>query len=239
MRKTVGIILSLIVLMSVVCSNAEEAVGFKTIGEAIEKAESLEAECVSNGKYGVVVNMDGKHIRIFAEMDDVAKDKYEATIDTNRLADRPALSEEFKDYAKMLNIVKTEEITAQPIQQSVLDAYVSDDNGQAATINQLMLDGFDCIHAEVTNDNEDDQANAVLLVDNGIFAYYVTIASTANEYYNKESVDSTGDIRIIKISLAGLNSNAASTEYSANGEAIAEEFAFVGIGFFQAGECIE
>jgi hypothetical protein len=240
------VILALMVAPLALCAFAEEQAESKiglyaTINDAMTETEDLGIEFANEDYYSVVVNVNGNYVRIIAGLDEEAKGKLSEATDPDRLADRPILKEEFTTYARTLPVVKVEEIVAQPIQPEVLDAYTNDKDN-LPTLNQLKEEGFECSYAFVVKNEDADAGNAVLLVDNGMFAYYITLEVTENEYYNKDSVDKAGELYAEKIELVGLGSHAADLSYASDGSVVQAGLnIWTGFGaiIVQGGDCIE
>ena len=245
MKKTILVILAIMVAALTVSAFAEEQneskIGlYATINDALAETKDLGIDYANDDYYSVVVDLNGRYIRIITELDAEAKEKRTASVDPDRLADWPMLKNDFISYAKMLPVFKIEEIVAQPIPEDVLEAYTSDKNN-LPTLSQLDEDGFEYAYAYPVKDEGEEAENAVLLVENGMFTYHITLEVTEDEYYNEDSVGKAGELCAEKIELVGLGSNAANLKYAADGSIVPSELSiWMGFGsVVQGGDCIE
>ena len=105
------------VMLTACCSGqsagAEEAT-FKTIGDAVNSPEEDRAIGGTEDQYIVVLKNGDGYVRVVADMDDKAKELYEATM---MAEDFDKAYDEYLNYMSTLPVKYTEEITAKPLDQ--------------------------------------------------------------------------------------------------------------------------
>lgn len=114
-------------------AGAEEAT-FKTIGDAVNSPEEDRAIGGTEDQYIVVLKNGDGYVRVVADMDDKAKELYEATM---MAEDFDKAYDEYLDYVSTLPVAYTEEITAKPLDQEYLDSLIG------MTMYDLEDEGFE------------------------------------------------------------------------------------------------
>ena len=135
MKKTVSLVLSVIILCAICVSQAEgkELPAFASIQEVIDSADNhIEIRDHSNAVV-LILEKDGRYFRMVTLLDDHAKELYQfVEAENHSITDIRT----FEKYARALPLSYTEELPDVPKSQAELDEL----NGK--TIQELMDEGF-------------------------------------------------------------------------------------------------
>lgn len=226
MKKFLAVFLALGLIVSMCVAFAEEEVAedaeevvsvspleFETLGRAMEEAVFNDVEGSSDNSYIMVVEAGDKYYRLIADMDETALAKLEAIYSVEDVDDIDAVVEDFNEYIKTLPITKVEEITAVPIDQTVLDAYAG------LTISELEDRGFE--QASSGWGGEDEEV--VFTMSNGLFNYDFVVNETPEDYQAHSEDGDYSAFTVKSCTLAGISNNALILRYHADGTVDPEE----------------
>ena len=120
MKKIIAMVLSVMLLCAAIGVTAEGAdkPQFATFGDAFAAAGENPLYGGSDEKMAVIVEQDGKYIRVVTELDEKAQALDEAALESDDIDTAYA---EFEAYVKTLPVSYTEEFTVQPKEQAELD----------------------------------------------------------------------------------------------------------------------
>ena len=204
MKKVLLVVLALVMLTGIVL--AEEAVPFTTIGEAMHAEGYTGIAGGDDEHYAVVIEAEGKYIRLVADTDEKAKKLSEATLEYADADSLEAAFEAYNAYIETLPVAYAEEITAQPITQEELDALAG------KTLLEVEEAGYESNSSEM---GEDD--TAIYTVSYGLFNYNLLLNETYTEYMEHNDNGFIGDLTVKSACFAGLSHNAAELRYRADG----------------------
>lgn len=236
MKKILAVFLALGLIVSVCAAFAEEEIAeevaevaeevtevaeeagnspleFKTLGSAMEEAVFEDVEGAMDNYYVMIVEAGDKYYRLIADMDETAISKQEAIFNIEDVDNLDAAVEDFNEYIKTLPVSKVEEITAAPIEQTVLDALVG------LTISELEDRGFE--QASSGWGGEDEEV--VFTMANGLFNYDFVVYETAEDYQAHSEDGDYSAFTVKSCTLAGISNNALNLRYHADGTAEPEE----------------
>ena len=130
MKKTALLILAVIILCSACAARAEgkELPAFASIREALDSTEGYAEIREDNDRIVLILEMDGRYLRMVTFPDEYAKELYQAAETAEH---RSAAMEAFDSYAWALPVSCTEEFTALPKEQAELDALEGKSRGTA------------------------------------------------------------------------------------------------------------
>ena len=111
MKKLAAVILAILMLCPVCSVMASEAPLFHTIKEALGASEGYASINETDHYVILILERDGKYIRVVTMMDDPAKELYQAAL----TAEDSSAFELFDAYAWDLPVSYTEIITAMPL----------------------------------------------------------------------------------------------------------------------------
>ena len=216
MKKILLMMLALAMLTSVafaeefsaVPESPEESIAapFATIGEAMHAEGYTGIGGGDDEHYIVVVEAEGKYIRLVADTDEEAKKLGEATQEYVDADSLEAAFEAYNAYIETLPIAYAEEITAQPIPQEELDRLTG------KTLLEVEEAGYESSSSEM---GEDDAA--IYTVSSGLYNYNLLLNETYTEYMEHNDNGYIGDLTVKSASLAGLSHYAADLLYRADG----------------------
>lgn len=243
--KKIFIFLIGMVMLTACCgqpSGAEEAV-FTTIGEAVNSSETDRAIGGTEDQYIVVLKNGKTYLRIVADMDEKAKELYEATLTAD---DVEKAIDDYIDYMSTLPVAYTEEITAKPLDQEYLDTLVGKTMGELEELgfeaeccgsvdtetkqykDYMAGEGFSISYGE----NSSTDINAVgassgentsekfvpeveFTMSNGLYLYHFFAAQTAKEFLE---MDSDENLVAVTAAFSGISPNASQLKFHADGE---------------------
>ena len=216
--KRILVSVFLAVLMMIACAYAEEAL-FATIGEAMEQAEYDGIAGGDESRWVIVVTLDGRAIRVVAELDEESGALYDAIFEAD-IDDMEAAQAAYDEHLKTLPVLYTEEITAQPATRAELDALAG------MTLSELEEAGYE--ENEIEGAEDDDVRSKVSC---GLFCYELVLNEPYEVYLEHEENDTVGDLTVKSAEYAGISRNAADLRYHADGTVDPEEDAW---GEFEA-----
>ena len=118
MKKLAALVLAILMFCSVYGVMASEGPYFHTIREALDISEGYAAINETDDYVILILEKDGKTLRVVTMMDESAKELYQTA-----MAEEDSSAFEMVDaYAWNLPVSYTEEITAMPLEQAELDA---------------------------------------------------------------------------------------------------------------------
>ena len=215
MKKILLAVLAVLALaMMAGITLAEEGavpVPFATIGEAVSSdgftgvQGSDEEHCVA------VVEMDGKYIRLVADMDEEAKKLGGATLEYTDAETLAAAFDAYNAYIETLPVAYAEVITAEPKPQEELDALAG------RTLLEIEEAGYESGSSEMGVDD-----TAVYTVSFGLYDYDLLLDVTYTEYMEHSDSGYIGDLTVKSASFAGISRNAAELRWRADGTYDAE-----------------
>ena len=171
------------VMLTACCSGqsagAEEAT-FKTIGDAVNSPEEDRAIGGTEDQYIVVLKNGDGYVRVVADMDDKAKELYEATM---MAEDFDKAYDEYLNYMSTLPVKYTEEITAKPLDQEYLDSLIG------MTMFDLEDEGFE----PETFGTVDAGSKQYKDFMNGDISMGITMGTSYGESFSISSSSSTDD----------------------------------------------
>ena len=157
MKKFAAFILVMLMLCSVYGVMASEPSFYHTIREALNASEGYAAINETDDYVILILEKDGKTLRVVTMMDESAKELYQTA-----MAEEDSSAFEMVDaYAWNLPVSYTEEITAMPLEQAELDALA----GRA--IRDIMRE-WQC-RGFVTSSSGNDKT--VISLDYGMYKY--------------------------------------------------------------------
>lgn len=160
MKKTVLLILSVIILCTACAAQAAEGElpVFTSIRDALDSTEGY-AEIREHEDYIVLIlEMDDRYIRMVVLPDDHAKELYRA-VDAEHSS---AAMEAFDEYAWTLPLSYTEELPEKPMSQAELDGL------KGKTFQELMDGGFG---REMILPESEVEAPAAICLEYGFYRY--------------------------------------------------------------------
>ncbi|QUC67243.1 hypothetical protein [Aristaeella hokkaidonensis] len=157
MKKLAALVLAILMFCSVYGVMASEDPYFHTIREALDISEGYAAINETDDYVILILEKDGKTLRVVTMMDESAKELYQTA-----MAEEDSSAFEMVDaYAWNLPVSYTEEITAMPLEQAELDALA----GRA--IRDIMRE-WQC-RGFVTSSSGNDKT--VISLDYGMYKY--------------------------------------------------------------------
>ncbi|MBR6028430.1 MAG: hypothetical protein IKP40_05010 [Clostridia bacterium] len=185
---------------------------FDTLGEAMEAAGEDAVRGGDEDHQVIAMKWFGKYIRVVANLDDKARELYEA-VNTAEPEDISAAFEAVEAYLPSLPVVYTEELTAKPIDQADLDVLVGKTMAEAEEAGFSFSSSF----------SGEETDPVTFEMSNGLFLYEMVSNESAAEY---EAMESYENMTVQSVRFLGLSSNAAELRYHADGTAEPEEDPF-------------
>lgn len=206
MKKIIAMVLSVMLLCAAIGVTAEGAdkPQFATFGDAFAAAGENPVYGGSDEYMTVIVEQDGKYIRVVTELDEKAQALDEAALESDDIDTAYA---EFEAYVKTLPVSYTEEFTVQPKEQAELDGLAG------KTIAELEEAGFEYT-ASGTGSSEDE---IVFTMAGGVFAYDFVVDTDLADYEKRLESESFDDLKVKSGSFAGLSIFATELNYHADG----------------------
>ena len=205
MKKCLYILLVLAMVFSICCAFAEDAeipnVAFETIGEAYALVGNTGYCDWGDEKIIVLIDLDGRYFRVVATMDETAKEKQKAMIESDG-----NLFDDYQQYIESLPVDYVEEITARPISQEDLDLLVG------KTISELGADGYSMF--AITWNGGDE---LFFTLANGFFCYDFGLNASFEDYEKADMEGTFGDLTVKSVKFAGLSNNGLNFGYHADG----------------------
>lgn len=158
MKKLAAVILAILMLCPVCSVMASEAPLFHTIKEALGASEGYASINETDHYVILILERDGKYIRVVTMMDDPAKELYQAAL----TAEDSSAFELFDAYAWDLPVSYTEIITAMPLGQAELDAL------EGKTIQEIMQE-WQCRGFVSSGSSGND--GMIITLDYGLYQY--------------------------------------------------------------------
>ena len=183
---------------------------FATIGEAMEADGYTGMAAGYAENYVVIVERDGKYIRVVAEMDEEGRQLNDAI---SEAGDIEAAFEAYDEHAKALPVIYTEEFTAAPKDRAELDALAG------KTISDLEEAGY-TVSASGTGSKEDE---AVFTMACGLYEYDMILNEPFDVYEEHEENGTCGELTVKNAAFAGLSRNATELRFHADGTEDPEE----------------
>ena len=157
MKKLAALVLAILMFCSVYGVMASEDPYFHTIREALDISEGYAAINETDDYVILILEKDGKTLRVVTMMDEYAKELYQTA-----MAEEDSSAFEMVDaYAWNLPVSYTEEITAMPLEQAELDALAG------RVIRDIMRE-WQC-RGFVTSSSGNDKT--VISLDYGMYKY--------------------------------------------------------------------
>ena len=157
MKKLAALVLAILMFCSVYGVMASEDPYFHTIREALDISEGYAAINETDDYVILILEKDGKTLRVVTMMDEYAKELYQTA-----MAEEDSSAYEMVDaYAWNLPVSYTEEITAMPLEQAELDALAG------RVIRDIMRE-WQC-RGFVTSSSGNDKT--VISLDYGMYKY--------------------------------------------------------------------
>ena len=205
MKKIIATILALTLLCAACAALAEGETRYANFGEALDAAG--EDAVVGGGEdyLAVIVEKDGKYIRVVTKLDDKAMEMDEAAMEAED--DMDALIEAFDKYVRTLPVDYTEEFTVQPKTQAELDALVG------KTIGDLEEAGYE--YAEFGS--EGDENTIIFKMADGLYNYDCLVDSNADDFAKRQENDDYDSLVIKSVTFTGASLFATDLNYHADG----------------------
>ena len=205
MKKIIATILALTLLCAACAALAEGETRYANFGEALDAAG--EDAVVGGGEdyLAVIVEKDGKYIRVVTKLDDKAMEMDEAAMEAED--DMDALIEAFDKYVRTLPVDYTEEFTVQPKTQAELDALVG------KTIGDLEEAGYE--YAEFGS--EGDENTIIFKMADGLYNYDCLVDSNFEDFTRRQENDDFDSLVIKSVTFTGASLFATDLNYHADG----------------------
>ena len=214
MKKILAAVLALVMMMTAVAAFAEEQsdalASLKTGADVHQLIESIEAqdiygttfEMVNFGVAVQVAPVDGKIYRFITDGGEEAEQMFHEAYEAEYIGSALDAAEA---YVFSLPITKVEEITAQPLSQEELDAWIGKPLG-------------DLYNAGWTDSGSGTGETYVTMnVDYGFYTYVAEIDEPGDSY-DFEKLEEYADRNIMSLQLMGLCGKCADPNYTADGE---------------------
>lgn len=209
MKKVLLVVLALVLMAGVALADeASPAVPFATVGEAMASEGYTGIAAGNDEHFVVVVEEDGRYLRLVADVDDEARRLGEATLNYVDADTLEAAFEAYNAYLETLPVAYAEVITAQPKAQEELDALAG------KTLLEVEEAGYESSSSEMGENDE-----AIYTVSYGMYAYNLLLNETYTEYMAHSDAGFIGDLTVKSASFAGLSRDAAELRYHADGTA--------------------
>ncbi len=211
MKKLIAVIFALILALGCT-AGAEEAstpaaLTFATIGDAMNAEGFTGIVDGDDTHFVAVVEMDGKYVRVVAEMDEEARRLIETAAGYEDAARLEAAYAAYNAYIKTLPAAYEEEITAQPLSREELDMLAG------KTLLELEEAGF-----EHSTSNMGKNDEIIYTVSYGMFEYDLLLNETYTEYKEHDDNGYIGDLTVKSAEISGLSRYAAELRYHADGK---------------------
>ena len=205
MKKIIATILTLTLLCAACAALAEGETRYANFGEALDAAG--EDAVVGGGEdyLAVIVEKDGRYLRVVTKLDDKAMEMDEAAMEAED--DMDALIQAFDDYVRTLPVSYTEEFTVQPKAQAELDALVG------KTIGDLEEAGYE--YAEFGT--EGDENTIVFKMADGLYNYDCLVDSNFEDFTRRQENDDFDSLVIKSVTFTGASLFATDLNYHADG----------------------
>ena len=170
MRKTALLILSIFILCTACAAQASEKdlPVFTSVRDAVDSTEGYAVIRDCSDYIVLILEMDGRYIRMVTLLDDPAKDLFR-TMESEDFS--TAAVKSFEDYAWALPLSCSEELPEAPKSQAELDAL------KGKTVQELMDEGF----GEEMILTESELENPVTIhLENGFYSYQFEVANGAS-----------------------------------------------------------
>lgn len=168
MKKLAALILAILMFCTVYGVMASEDPYFHTIREALDTSEGYAAINETDDFVTLILEKDGKTLRVVTMMDEHAKDLYL----TAMAEEDSSAFEAFDAYAWNLPVSYSEEITAVPLEQAELDALAG------KTIRDIMQE-WQCKGFVTSSSSGNDKT--VILLDYGLYHYSFEVEDQGNK----------------------------------------------------------
>lgn len=213
MKRMLSILIAMILALSSLALAETDA--FATIGDAMASDGFTGKVGGTEDNYVVAVELDGKYVRVVAEMDDEGKTLGDAI---NEAEDIEAAFEAYDRHIATLPVAYTEEITATPEPQEALDALAG------KSLSEIGEAGY-----EVSASGGSEGEDVVYTVTKGIFDYDLTLNESYEAYLEHQESDDEGSLTVKSARFVGLSQNAADMNYLADGTFVGQEDVFDGL----------
>ena len=219
MKKTLAIVLALILALTAAAASAEAQPdvlsSLKTAGDVHQLILSIQEkseygttfEYLDWGVASQVVTLDGKIYRFITDGGETAKKKYS---EAYQAEDFSAALNEAEAYLYSLPITTVEELTAQPLSQEELDAWVG------KPLGDLYAAGW------TESGSGMGDPYVVMNLNYGFFTYDVQI-DIPGESYDYDKTDEYAKANIVSLKYVGLCGNCVNPEYQADGTYVPSE----------------
>ena len=207
MKKVLLVLLALVFMTGT--AMAEEgipSVPFATVGEAMNADAYTGVRGSDEEHFVVVVETEGKYIRLVADMDEEALRLYDAIGKVPDVDSMEAAAGAYETYIETLPIAYAEEITAEPVSQEELDALAG------KTLPELEEAGYEFGNAEGGRNDE-----AFFTCTCGLYNYVMILNETYTAYLEHSGNGYIGDLTIKSAEFAGVSRNAADLNWHADG----------------------
>ena len=171
MKKTALLILAVIILCSACAARAEgkELPAFASIREALDSTEGYAEIREDNDRIVLILEMDGRYLRMVTFPDEYAKELYQAAETAEH---RSAAMEAFDSYAWALPADYAEELPEAPKNQAELDGL------KGKTLQELMDEGF----GEMILPGDISEVPTVMDLEYGFYKYEFEVTDGASGY---------------------------------------------------------
>ena len=212
---------------------------FATISEAYESSEGGSMLVGTPYDLVFVLEYGGKSYRVISQLDDRAKELYNAG---NSADGTFSISDEFYEYAQALPVTSIEELPEQPMTQAEIDAL----NGK--TVRELIREGYEY---SIYYDDAGMCSRIGLL--KGLYSYDFDTDEAFEKYRESRNLNDLMDVKVSNGAYSGFSGSAVDLSYplekTPETEPAAEEpagsselrpdlssFASIGDAFYGAGE---
>lgn len=205
MKKVVCIVCALVLLVMVfglVKAENDMVPEFVTMGQAFGMAENTGFHYGDLKLATAVVKWDGQYYRLITEFDAKARE----------LAYSNPNSVELDEYVQFLPVTKIEAITATPLSEEEIASFIG------RPIKDLEEMNFAWWNPQLVYEDEDH--NVVLVLEGGVFTYFVTLDAAWFDYAvadQKQGSEGIGLLPIKSIIVDDLSVNIANPKYNADG----------------------
>lgn len=211
--KRIMAVLTLAALFAGAAAFAEEeqaAPLFATIGEAMEDDGYTGRAAGYAENYIVIVERDGKYIRVVAEMDEEGRRLNDAISEAE---DIEAAFAAYDGHVMTLPVLYTEEFTAAPKAQAELDTLAG------KTISGLEEEGY-TVSSYGTGGEEGE---AVYTMAYGLYEYDMLLNESFEVFEEHEENGTYGELTVKSAAFAGLSGNSLNLRFHADGTEDPEE----------------
>ena len=204
MKKIIALILSLMMLCAACPVPAEGNSEFATFGDAVAAAGENPAIGGNEDYMAVVVEKDGKYIRVVTELDEKAKKLDEEAMEAE---DIDAAIQVFDEYVRTLPVAYTEEFTAPVKEQAELDSLAG------KTIEELEETGYEY----AGSGTEGNENTIVFMMAYGLYNYDFVVDSDFDDYMKRQENDEFDDLVVKSGKFSGVSIFATDLNYHADG----------------------